>query len=1559
MGEAHDPTGEEGDAKLPGLGDTSSRTDSDSPSQETASGLGADLLELYQRGLWSDISIQVGDRVFPAHRPILCARSQYFSAMLSGSWMESSRRCITLQGLGPEEMEILLMFMYGATLDLPPGADLCQVVYAADMLGLDGVKDVAEMVLTRDYCRFFPKPMDGVQKTVVECLSISHSLGLERLYGLWVAEHFVKCWCERSFALLPAGLQRHCLTTVTEAMTVQNVVSLLCSSEQLIGSLPEVKWAKQALGLATQLQEECLRTIVSHLPEVTRTAAFLTLRRTEEFSLEPRTLRKICAAIKNGVTVENCCGLFAAVDAMAGDEDPEGDREDNGDQRDEESFRYEVRALRARLWTFLLQSFFAVRHTQGWQSLPLNHRERIQAGRTEHFNPCFSRERICPLEVPSLSRVLLLTKGTAEDLRKSLYSPRERVKCPVAPAASCESPRIPRPQEALRGPRPAGSAASTAAPARMKSDGLSSSGHTSAAAKGKGTKGRAQPEDRTAPTKAKAGVRPKPELNGTVKAEGPGARRENTAPTANGPRGSPTGRAAKEPERKANPGARPKAGPATSATAPPKSAKLQRSASGKDSPQGSDGSGPARGPTHAASASTPSSASPESGSNSPRSSTPGHRPKNTTQVTTKQPMTKTPQKSEPAKTLSAANKASVREASKTKPAASGRPAAGTAGPRAEPKGRSTPTGPGEAPGSRPGSAIGVRKPASPRKEEGRESPRPSATGDRAAGDAAKRKSAKATPTTGTEAKSSTKLTKATPTASKPCPLTPSKTAPKQKGTSETPTAKPSSKPTGAVKQSPSRTRKQAAAKAKEASPLKSSKGAKPDPSDAGAAVGAPSEGRAKDVESAPLPQVQCTADASAAPQIPDVGASRPSPHSNGGDLAPRPAARDSAELRISHEALHQPGGPEPHSTVAAAQPDRPLGPVLTQGVPTGAAHTDPARPTEGSGKHVADGSVPSHLCSGQVHTPSSPNPPKQTDPPIATPGSLGSSETPLEDPWSGLHQQASPESETGSATTSSDDIKPRSEDYDAGGSQDDDCSNDRGVSKCGTMRCPDFLGRSSSDTSTPEELKAYDGGGALRVEVRLRGRDGGDPFHPHSTSEEEAVRRRPRSWLREDHAPMEEGPTQAEVPVKSIPDHQLFSSEEEEEEEEEEETEEERSEAELPLGEAPPQPMNPAPQFHGIVNLAFEDPTGPDNELPDYQSTSGFRRSILLSVDECEELGSEEGGAQTPCDVFESEPQDPQPESYPCLGHQDLLHQPPKSTPKDCSSPHASKDVPATGTEDKQEVQPTLFLTEIQEPLREDLKYGTVGGCKAGNLPLDPNTCELRPQERPCHLDLQHTEQYSDGGPRREPPAEPADSKRADLHLDLHEPPQTMSSPSRATTSPAGDLDDCDRLDQSFTYDRRPSKTLSPIYEMDVGEAFEQGSDADKHGEGREEPSHEREEKEDVEEKEEDNSGFAERDWTLLRQLLSDQESSLGIINSVPEDLNLAQYLIKQTLALSRDCLEAQAMLPHEKETFKRWAELISPLEDSTTSITVTSFSPEDAASPQGEWTIVELETHH
>lgn len=168
----------------------------------------------------------------------------------------------------------------------------------------------------------------------------------------------------------------------------------------------------------------------------------------------------------------------------------------------------------------------------------------------------------------------------------------------------------------------------------------------------------------------------------------------------------------------------------------------------------------------------------------------------------------------------------------------------------------------------------------------------------------------------------------------------------------------------------------------------------------------------------------------------------------------------------------------------------------------------------------------------------------------------------------------------------------------------------------------------------------------------------------------------------------------------------------------------------------------------------------------------------------------------------------------------------------------------------------------------------------------------------------------------------------------------------------------CERLDQICTHDRSLSQALSPNYERDMAEAFRHSSVKDRIFKLQEQRDVGEQQRQDLDK----SYYFAERDWSLLRQLLSEYKSTLGVINPVPSELNLAQYLIKQTLCLSRDNLDLQALLSPEKETYTRWAELISPMDDtstSSTSISVTSFSPEDAASPQGEWTIVELETHH
>lgn len=410
--------------------------------------------------------------------------------------------------------------------------------------------------------------------------------------------------------------------------------------------------------------------------------------------------------------------------------------------------------------------------------------------------------------------------------------------------------------------------------------------------------------------------------------------------------------------------------------------------------------------------------------------------------------------------------------------------------------------------------------------------------------------------------------------------------------------------------------------------------------------------------------------------------------------------------------------------------------------------TDSLKSEVGGSKVPPGHTILPDLSTGATQGITSQNQSKESDFPPDTPCSLGSTDTPLEDSWSGIHPHVSPESETASATTSSDDIKPRSEDYDAGGSQDDDCcSHERGATKCGTMRCPDFLGRSSSDTSTPEELKIYEGGAGLRVEVRLRSREA------ETTSEEEAGRRRPLSWIRHDEVPVKEEPCKMDdrlTNVKSVPEHQLFSSDEEEEEEEED-SEEERSEVEVLPGGIMPLHAEPSPQYQGIVNPAFEDAADQENEH-EYQPTSGFHRSVLLSVDECEELGSEEVGNG---DVFESD--------VPQNTHAKTCSQKPTSTTKDnLKNPDPKSPV---------------FHTEVHESLVRDV---CVFNQSSPSQP-DTDLNEVPPQERPSHLDLRLAEQYGSSQSKH------TESKRAELRLDIPEA-QVTSSPAHPAQSPAGNV---------------------------------------------------------------------------------------------------------------------------------------------------------------------------
>ncbi|NXQ45676.1 K1107 protein, partial [Catharus fuscescens] len=579
--------------------------------------------------------------------------------------------------------------------------------------------------------------------------------------------------------------------------------------------------------------------------------------------------------------------------------------------------------------------------------------------------------------------------------------------------------------------------------------------------------------------------------------------------------------------------------------------------------------------------------------------------------------------------------------------------------------------------------------------------------------------------------------------------------------------------------------------------------------------------------------------------------------------------------------------------------------------------------------------------------------------PMEMPENHENAEMPFVDHWStsAVDPKESPESDTGSATTSSDDIKPRSEDYDAGGSQDDEGSNERGISKCSTMLCHDFLGRSSSDTSTPEELKIYDS--SLRIEVKMK-KEGSDLFRVNSTSDDEIPRKRPEIWSHQ-----ESSRTTTRESKSSTSGNAQFTQEADQVSSSADETEDDRSEGENVVEMFPPSNV-PTQQFHGIDNLAFEDATENDTASQEFSKTKNFKRSVLLSVDECEELGADDKvethtsrqhsiDSLTPSEVFDSVSQEHHGKTF--YSRYSL------ETEGEFLDGKQHKD----GNNGSDKSGSSLHLHSTEIPGKENQgasmteqncpeKVYSAGSPHAGEsqqvnmkneVASEFNQCnkyldnDAKSQERPCHLDLQQRETNSDV--QKSSSAKPVEASKNQMLIQENQVRDSHPAPTECANTDLlpGDIDDYDTMAQTCMYEHRPSKTLSPIYEMDVGEAIEQRMDSETG----------------VLEMDFEDQQFAEQDWTLLRQLLSVQDSNIDFKNSVPEDLNLAQCLINQTLFLARDGSNPQGT--SQVDTFSRWTELMSPLDDSSASITVASFSSEDCSSPQGEWTILELETHH
>ncbi|XP_063110270.1 BTB/POZ domain-containing protein 8 isoform X3 [Cavia porcellus] len=1597
---------------------------------EPASELGEDLLKLYVKHCCPDIDIYVDGKTFKAHRAILSARSSYFAAMLSGCWAESSQEYITLQGIKHIEMNVMMHFIYGGTLDFPDKTNVGQILSIADMYGLEGLKEVAIYILRRDYCNFFQKPVPRTLTSVVECLLIAHSVGVENLFDdcmKWIVMHFARFWSERSFANVPPDIQKNCLHMLIQSLNDKNAAFLLMESDRLIISLPRVKWTETALTMASQLQEECIAFIVENFSKIIQSENFTLLLQSQAMSSTADLLDKILKAVEENITTENSCSLLMALDTLL-----------NSESTKEMGFTCKIQALRDKLWIFLVQSFYAVRHTENWKLISTDDQQKIQAAAFDKGDD----RRLSKKPIFSSSQQRRHISGSGVIKNKSW---RENNKKECWSYLSTNQ--------------------------KMKSDGLGASGHSSNANRNsinktlkhddlkekdgtkiasKITKG-LKTGEKNISGNPKTVIKPKTENHDNAKLENLSSKVLERTATSVGQKNSLNGKGVRNQEGQVT-GARPKVLTGNLNVQP--KAKPPKKVTGKDSPCLSIAGASSRSTNSSVEllTSTGSLNEPKqngsigedksSGQKLSFRDSPGQTVKNsvdgvkTSSVAVKsRPVSRVANGTSNKKSIneqvttvnnSALKKVSGKRYSDPVPQAILKKRGNGNG---QQRTKSATSNLAKTQGSQGESPHSVKSSVSSRQSgENMTKLNHSITADK---QTSKRKIVK--PGHINTTKANAKMVSIPKNLNQPNTdetlnnkdskqkMFPGHVIPKTQSSqkhlkSETSVLQKSilhavhdnNNKDNVSEPKPHRCLINLTSEISGTRAFQSS--CRPDPQELLSSqekdklvlecqnISKMDISRKHELN---VKQICSDKNESKCPSHKDMNhcnttktysysdesdvdskiysfaalkstVSNTNENSLNSNLISDLDSTNVKQIHLISDKEKQTGRKDTNKKsnmecmkeALSCIPERTNGTLnFIQDDRKSKVHVEePTIPSQlfddcviKEGKHaVTDSDVSSKCFLKQLSEKTFPKNMEKSE----TPENHETLEVPFTGHWnlntSMLPQRESPESDTGSATTSSDDIKPRSEDYDAGGSQDDDGSNDRGISKCGTMLCHDFLGRSSSDTSTPEELKIYDSN--LRIEVKLKKQSNNDLFQVNSTSDDEIPRKRPEIWSRSTVVHTRE---RENIPRGTI----QFTQEIDQVSSSADETEDERSEADNVVENF--SIVNPSPQqFQGIINLAFED--GTENESRDFSATKKFKRSVLLSVDECEELGSDEGEVHipfqpsidsfSPSDVFDGVSHEYHEKNYyPRFSQesedsilkckeQDKGNSTNKieNTFLDLSSTDSSrKDKQSTSATDKKNTLDVLskgdrqlFLEDKKEHSGRDMDNDFQQHSKF----MDSDT---KSQERPCHLALHQREPHSDIP--KNTSAKSLDSSQSHI---LPQEGQVKESHSTDTEKAnialsAGDIDDCDTLAQTCMYDHRPSKTLSPIYEMDITEAIEQKMESETHV---------------TDTDFEDDQHFAKQDWTLLKQLLSEQDSNLNVTNSLPEDLNLAQYLINQTLLLARDGSKPQGVA--HVDISNRWSELSSPLDNSSTSITMASFSSEDC-SPQGEWTILELETQH
>nr|XP_026695651.1 uncharacterized protein LOC100177736 isoform X2 [Ciona intestinalis] len=320
------------------------------------------LIQLLLNGFHYDLKIRVKSETFLAHKSVLYCRSSYFQAMLRNDH----------EGVSVENFAILLLFIYGALVDLSEFTfdELISLASDADMYATMFVMNAVEFYVKKEKCHFFHKPCQGCLDGMKDGLYLSNLFNLSNLREKclkWSAKHFKQLWATKKFCMQRKEIHEECYNTVASALCKGNVTSVMLDTDALILKIDTVSWGLPIASIVHKLMTSCMNNIMINFVQLAKDKSFLQIF--QGIGCRTDLVESLFEHIMRNLSIENACSLHIGGDLLL-----------NKASREKwsENVIGTLKALDNRITSYILNNYHGVLHTEQWQMLSSEYRRYIQ-----------------------------------------------------------------------------------------------------------------------------------------------------------------------------------------------------------------------------------------------------------------------------------------------------------------------------------------------------------------------------------------------------------------------------------------------------------------------------------------------------------------------------------------------------------------------------------------------------------------------------------------------------------------------------------------------------------------------------------------------------------------------------------------------------------------------------------------------------------------------------------------------------------------------------------------------------------------------------------------------------------------------------------------------------------------------------------------------------------------------------------------------------------------------------------------------------------------------------